>query len=81
LLVGSLVAAIVAAQVRSSSALAAALLAILSITLLVALYVPRFGRPREDQVKQWRGRSIDLGPQSPPWVESIRDRFRRPPRR
>jgi hypothetical protein len=80
-LVGSLVLAIVAAQVRSTSALLAALLAIASIALLVALYIPRFGGPRRGQIKQWRGRDIDLGPHGPPSLGSLRDRFRRPPRR
>ena len=81
LLIGSVTAAILAAAVGGSSALLAQLLALLSVGLLIGVYVQRYGAPGRGNAKQWRGREIHLSSPSPAWVESLRDRFRRPPRR
>ena len=91
-LVASLVAAILGAWVRSSSALAATVLGLASFGFLVSLYVVRFTGPGRHGVKRWRGRDVELNPPpfsssprpfgspEPPWIASLRDRFRRPPR-
>ena len=81
LLVGSLAFAFVASAVRDSSALLAELLAAGSVALLIAIYVVRYRSPGRSDVKQWRGRDIDVNPSPPAWVESLKQRFRRPPRR
>lgn len=81
LLIASIVLAFVAAVVRDWSALLGQLLAIASVAALIGIYVVTHRRPGGPNVKQWRGRDIDLSPTSPAWVESLRDRFRRPPRR
>ena len=79
--IGSLVLAFIAAAVRDWSALLSQLLAVASLGALLAIYaVGRGGRGRSN-VKQWRGRDIDLNPPPPAWVAALRDRFRRPPRR
>ena len=81
LLIASIVLAFVAAAVRDWSALLGQLLAIASVAALIGIYVVTHRRPCGSSVKQWRGRDIDLSPTAPAWVESLRDRFRRPPRR
>ncbi len=81
LLVGCLVTAFVSWSVRDSSELLARILAITSVGMLLAMYTVRYGRPGRANVKQWRGRDIDLSPAPPAWVEALRERFRRPPRR
>ena len=81
LLIASLAVAFLATIVRDGSPLLATLLAIVSVVLLAMIWVQRFGPPGGSNVKQWRGRDIDLSPSPPAWVESLRDRFRRPPRR
>jgi len=80
MLVASLVTAIVAMLIVHDSALAARILAVVSIVLLLAPIVLHYRRPRST-IKTWRGRDMDLRPGPPDWVESLRDRFRRPPRR
>ncbi len=80
-LIGCFVAAFLATLVRSSSPLLAQLLAIVSVALLAMVWVRRHGGSGGSRIKQWRGRDIDLSPPPPAWVESIRDRFRRPPSR
>jgi hypothetical protein len=79
-LIGFVVAALLAGFLRDSSALLARLSAIVGIVCLLAPIVLRFKNPRQPTIKQWRGRSIDLSPQGPEWVNSLRDRFRKPPR-
>ena len=79
-LIGFVVAALLAGFLRDSSALLARLFAIVGIVCLLAPIVLRFKSPRQPTIKQWRGRSIDLSPQGPEWMNSLRDRFRRPPR-
>lgn len=79
-LIGFVVAALLAGFLRDSSALLARLSAIVGIVCLLAPIVLRFKSPRQPTIKQWRGRSIDLSPQGPEWVNSLRDRFRKPPR-
>jgi hypothetical protein len=80
-LVACLVLAFLAMLVRDSSALLATLLAIASSASLVMIWVRRYGAGGRADVKTWRGRDIDLAPPSPAWVDSLRDRFRRPPRK
>ena len=80
LLLASLGVAFLASIVRPSSPLLATLLAVGSVVLLGLLWVPRVGEQGRSNIKQWRGRDIDLSPPAPAWVESLRDRFRRPPR-
>ena len=79
-LVGCLILALLATLVESSSPLLAQLLAIGSVVSLVMIWVSRYRTPGGSGMKQWRGREIDLRPPPPAWVESLRDRFRRPPR-
>lgn len=81
LLVGCAVAALLAVLLADVSALLARVLAIVSIVLLLAPIVLSFRGSRHSTVKTWRGRDMDLRPGPPEWVESLRDRFRRPPRR
>ena len=80
-LIGCFVAAFLATLVRSSSPLLAQLLAVGSVALLAMVWVRRHGSSGGSRIKQWRGRDIDLNPPPPAWVESLRDRFRRPPSR
>lgn len=79
-LIGCFVAAFLATLVRSSSPLLAQLLAVGSVALLAMVWV-RPGSSGRSRIKQWRGRDIDLSPPPPAWMESLRDRFRRPPSR
>lgn len=81
LLIGCAVAAILALVLSHTSALLAHGLAILSVVLLLAPIVLRYRSPHQTTIKTWRGRDVDLRPGPPEWVESLRDRFRRPPRR
>lgn len=80
LLAAGFAVAFLAMLVRPSSPLLATLLAVGSVVLLALLWVPRYGGSGRSNVKQWRGRDIDLSPPPPAWVESLRERFRRPPR-
>ncbi len=80
-LIGCFVVAFLATLVRSSSPLLAQLLAVGSVALLAMVWVRRRGASGGSRIKQWRGRDIDLSPPPPAWVESLRDRFRRPPSR
>lgn len=79
-LVGCLIAAFLALLFRDISALLSTLLAIVSIGLLLWPIVDRFRRPQQADIKRWRGRDVDLSPPPPPWVRSLQNRFRRPPR-
>lgn len=80
-LVGCLVLALMALLVESSSPLLARLLAIGSVAALAMIWVRRYRSPGGLDVKRWRGQEINSAPPPPAWVESLRDRFRRPPRR
>lgn len=79
-LVGCLGLALLASIVRDSSALLAALLALASVASLAMVAVRRRGAAGGSNTKTWRGRDMDCSPPPPAWVESLRDRFRRPPR-
>ena len=79
-LVACLMLAFLAMLVRDSSALLATLLGMASAASLVMVWVRRYGAAGSSNVKTWRGRDIDLSP-PPAWVESLRDRFRRGPRK
>ena len=81
MLVGALAVAVLAALLRPSSPLFAQLLAVASVALLGGVYLLRSRGGRGPRVKQWRGRDIDLSPPPPAWMTSLRERFRRPPRR
>jgi len=76
-----LLLAFVATLVRPGSPLLALLLAVGSVVLLARLWVRRYAAPGGSDAKRWRGRDLDLGRAPPAWVESLRDRFRRPPGR
>lgn len=81
LLIASLVVAFVASWTRDTSALLATLLAIMSVALLASIFVGQHRGPGQSDVKQWRGRDLDLGSPPPAWVGSLRDRFKGPPKR
>lgn len=80
LLIASVGAAVLAAVARPESPLLAFLLGLGSAILFGAIWVRRFGGPGGPEVQRWRGRDLDLGPGGAAWVESLRDRFKRPPR-
>lgn len=78
-LIGGLALAFLATAVRSGSPLLAQLLALASVGSLAMIWVRRYRSPDGSNLKTWRGRDIDFSP-PPAWVESLRERFRRPPR-
>ena len=80
MLLGALGAALLAVLVEDLSAVLATLLAIVSLALLLAPIFERYRRPGRSDVKQWRGRDVDLSSPPPAWVGALRDRFRKPPR-
>lgn len=80
MLLGSVAAAILALLVSDVSRLLATLLVVASVALLLLPLVGRWRRPDPTGPKQWRGRDIDLNAPPPPWVASLRERFRHPPR-
>ena len=79
-LIACLVLAFLAALVRDSSGFLAALLALASVASLAMVAVRRRGGAGGSGPKMWRGRDLDPGPSTPAWVESLRDRFRGPPK-
>ena len=79
-LVACLALAILATLVRDASGFLAALLALASVASLAMVAVRRRGGAGGTGPKTWRGRDLDPGPSTPAWVESLRDRFRGPPR-
>jgi hypothetical protein len=79
-LIGAFALAFLATLVRDMSPLVATLLAIAAVASFAMLWVRRYAAPAGSDVKRWRGREIDLSPAPPAWLESLRDRFRRPPR-
>lgn len=81
LLIAAFVVAFLAILVRDTSAVLATLLALASVILLIWPIIERFRRPDQSDIKRWRGQDMDFRPPPPPWVQSLQDRFRRPPRR
>lgn len=71
--------ALLATLIRDASAALGALLAIASVACLVMVAVRRGGGDGSGP-KSWRGRDLDPTPTTPAWVDSLRDRFRGPPR-
>jgi hypothetical protein len=78
-LVGSLVLAVLGAMLSGFSPLLGTLFGIASVVSLVMVWVRRVP-PGFNQPKTWRGRDLSPGPESPAWVNNLRDRMRRPPR-
>ncbi len=78
-LIGALLFAALGAAIHGASPLLATLLAIVSCVSFAMVWVRR-APPGMNRTKTWRGRDLDFGPGSPPWVKSVRDRFRGPPR-
>lgn len=78
LLIATVVLAILAAMLDDRSALLGRILALLSVACLIGLFVRRWVRPEQPQIKTWRGRDVDFrpGPQRPEWL----DRFLRGPK-
>ena len=73
--------------VRDVSPLLATVLAILSMILLFLPVIDRArGGSQSASGKRWRGQDMDFSPRpptlsgQPAWFETLRDRFRRPPR-
>lgn len=78
-LLGALGLAVLGAAVSGVSPLLATLCAIASIASLAMVWFRR-PPPGINPTKTWRGRDLGPTPSTPPWVESLRDRMRRPPR-
>lgn len=78
-LLGAIGLAILGAAISGASPLLGTLLAIASFVSLAMVWVRR-APSGPSGPKMWRGRDLDSGPETPPWVNSIRDRMRRPPR-
>jgi hypothetical protein len=78
-LLGAIGFAVLGAALNGLSPLLGTLFGIASVVSLVMVWFRR-PPPGINDTKTWRGR--DLGPTggSPPWVENIRDRMRKPPR-
>ncbi len=79
-LIACVALALLATLVRDGSAALAALLGLASFASLVMVAVRRRGGAGGSGPKTWRGRDLDPGPEPPPWVGSLRDRFRGPPK-
>ena len=80
LLIGAFAVIFIATLVRASSPLAATILALAGVVMLAMMWVRRYATPGDTNVKRWRGQEVDLSPPPPAWIESLRERFRRPPR-
>jgi hypothetical protein len=78
-LIGSLAFAILGAMLSGFSPLLGTLFGIASVASLIMVWVRRVP-PGINQPKTWRGRDLSTGPDSPEWINSLRDRMRRPPR-
>lgn len=72
--------AIAGAVVRAWSPLAATLLALASVVCLVMVAVRRHGGVTATGSKTWRGQELDFSRRADTWADSVRDRFRRPPK-
>lgn len=79
-LISCIVLALLATFIRDTSPALSALVALGSVACLVMVAVRRRGGAGGSGPKTWRGRDLDPDPEPPAWVESLRDRFRRPPR-
>jgi hypothetical protein len=73
LLVAMIVLAILAAVIEDRSALIGRVLALLSLACLIALFVRRWVRPEQPQIKTWRGRDVDFRPppRRPEWLDRL----------
>ena len=71
LLIAAIVLAILAAIFDDRSALVGRVLALLSVACLIGLFVRRWIRPEQPQIKTWRGRDINIRshPQRPEWLD------------
>ena len=76
------VAALLAFAIRETSPFLARVLALGCVLLLISPIFLQCRSPRGETSKRWRGRDVDFSaPSSPPqWLDTLRDRFRRPPR-
>lgn len=72
--------AIAGAVVRAWSPLTATLLALASVVCLVMVAVRRHGGVTAPGSKTWRGQELDVSRRADTWADSVRDRFRRPPK-
>jgi hypothetical protein len=79
--VGSVATAVLAAGVRSTSPLLAMLLGLTSAFVFAMIWLAGRGAGSGPGSKRWRGRRLDEPPRAAVWVDALRDRFRRPPRR
>lgn len=80
-LVGCLALGILAFMMRDISPLVARILAITCFVIVLLAIVRSFRRPDRHNVKQWRGRDIDISPTSRPlWLDRLLRNQRRPPR-
>ena len=82
LLIATIALAILASVFDDRSAILGRVLALASVACLIGLFVRRWIRPEQPEIKTWRGRDINLRshPQRPEWL----DRFfggPKPPRR
>lgn len=77
--IGALLFALLGAVTNGVSPLIATLFAIASMASFVMIWVRR-APPGINHTKMWRGRPLSTGPETPPWVRSLRDRFRGPPK-
>ena len=82
LLVLGLFAALLAFAIRETSPFLARVLALACVLLIISPIFLQYRSPRGESSKRWRGRDIDFSaPSSPPqWLDTLRNRFRRPPR-
>lgn len=77
---GAFAVAFLGLTLRDISPLLANMLALVSVGLLFLPFIARARGGTKSNVKQWRGREIDLGSSRNDWTKSIRDRFTRGPR-
>lgn len=80
-LVGAIGFAALAYLAGHGSPLLARIFAISSLACLVIPIVSSLRHPRAAGIKKWRGKEIDPRGDQPQWVSSLRDHFKKPPRR
>jgi len=68
------------ALARAWSPLTATLLGLASVASLIMVGVRRHGGVSGPEIKTWRGQDLDFNRRADSWADSVRDRFRRPPR-
>jgi hypothetical protein len=72
----------VAFLIRNASPLMARVFAVTCLAMIIFAIVRSFSRPDRGSVKRWRGRNVDISPQSRPmWLDRVFRGQRRPPRR